>query len=95
MNNISAIQATIGESHLDETSGEMVTISGKVVGIIVYLHVYIIFEETCIGGVMFSVLVSNAVDRGFRAPVRSNQRLSKQVLFNANSAIFHLYHGEK
>jgi PAS domain-containing protein len=73
-------QATIGESHLDETSGEMVTISGKVVGIIVYLHVYIIFEEICIGGVMFSVLVSNAVDRGFRAPVRSNQRLSHWYL---------------
>ena len=72
-------QATIGESHLDETSGEMVTISGKVVGIIVYLHVYI-FEETCIGGVMFSVLVSDAVDRGFRASVRSNQRLSHWYL---------------
>ena len=68
-------QATIGESHLDETSGEMVTISGKVVGIILYLRVYIIFEETRIDVVMFSVLDSNAVEHVFRAPVRSSQRL--------------------
>jgi hypothetical protein len=45
------------------------------------------FPFNRIDGVMVNMLVSRAVDRGFKPQ-------SEWLFFNANSAIFQLYHGE-
>jgi hypothetical protein len=58
---------------------------------------YEIFNR--IGGIMVSVLASSAVDRGFEPRLGvlfwiCQKWVSEWLLFNANSAIFRLYHGE-